>query len=277
MGLERLDGEEAELPRIREALESLPFLASKKLVVLRKPSANKQFIEQAEALLSEVSEITDVLIIEPKLDKRLAYYKYLKKATNFQEFNELDERGMAEWLSAQAVAAGGKLSATDARVLIDRVGLNQQMLSSEIDKLVSYNPQITRESIELLTEKTPQSTIFELIDAAMNGRTKQALTLYNEQRRMKVEPQQILAMFIWQLHILALVKTAGERSPDEIARQAKVSPYTVKKTVGIARRLSGPKLKQLVHDTYLLDIGLKSKPIDADEALQHLILSLGDL
>src|SRR3954468_14390041 len=70
MGLERLDGEEAEYDRMREAIESLPFLASKKLIVLHRASANKQFVEQAEQLLTNLSESTDVILIEPKLDKR---------------------------------------------------------------------------------------------------------------------------------------------------------------------------------------------------------------
>ena len=48
MGLQRIDGEEVEYDAIREALESLPFLASKKLVVLRAPSANKEFVEKVE-------------------------------------------------------------------------------------------------------------------------------------------------------------------------------------------------------------------------------------
>ena len=81
LGLERLDGQEVSLDRISEALTSLPFLANKKLVVLRAPSANKQFTEQAEQMLSDIPETTDVIIVEPKLDKRLSYYKFLKKAT----------------------------------------------------------------------------------------------------------------------------------------------------------------------------------------------------
>jgi DNA polymerase III subunit delta len=275
MGLERLDGEEAEFDRIREALQSLPFLASKKLVVLKNPSANKQFVEQVEPLLSDLSEITDVLIVETKLDKRLSYYKYLKSKTDFKEFNELDEQGMARWLVDESKAQKAELNQADARYLVERVGLNQQLLSNELSKLISYNPKITKQTIEILTDKTPQSTIFELIDAAMAGRTKQAVTLYAEQRALKVEPQQILAMIIWQLHVLAVVKTGGERSAEEIAKAAKLSPFVVRKTQNIARKLSLAELKTLINEVLELDVALKSQSIDADDALQNLILKLG--
>ena len=45
MALERVDGSEATIERLSEALTSLPFLSSKKMVLLRQGSANKQFAE----------------------------------------------------------------------------------------------------------------------------------------------------------------------------------------------------------------------------------------
>jgi DNA polymerase-3 subunit delta len=274
MALEQLDGEEAEYDRMREALQSLPFLSSKKLVVLRKPSANKQFAEAAETLLTELSDSTDVLIIEPKPDKRTSYFKFLKKHTELTDYPELDVPQLAKWLVQTAKEQTGNLSISDATYLVERVGANQQLLSNELAKLLQYDTNITRTTIDLLTERTPQSTIFELLDAALAGHSKKALELYHEQRSMKVEPQQILALLGWQLHILALVKTAGERDPGEIARDAKLNPFVVRKSQGIVRRMTLAELKKLIHEVLNLDIRLKSESIDADEALQNLILTL---
>ena len=274
MALEQLDGEEAEFDRIREALQSLPFLASKKLVVLRRPSANKQFAEAAESLLTEAPESTDVVIVEPKLDKRTAYYKYLKKQSGFKEYNELDTPALAKWLAQSAKDNGGSLSQSDAIYLVNRVGINQQLGGNELNKILQYDPNISRGTIDLLTERTPQSTIFELLDAALAGQSKKALELYHEQRAMKVEPQQILALLGWQLHVMAVVKTAGDRDPGAIASEAKLNPFVVRKTQGIVGRMSTPELKKLIHEVLTLDIRLKSESIDADEALQNLILTL---
>lgn len=272
MGLERLDGEEASFDRIRESLESLPFLASKKLVVLKHPSANKEFVEKVPDLLAGVPETTDVIIVESKLDKRLSYYKFLKKQSDYQEFNELDESGLAKWLVSSAKEQGGEISLPDARYLVERVGARQQILANELAKLLNYDTKITRQSIELLTEPTPTSTIFELMDAALNGRTKRALMLYAEQRAMKVEPQQIIAMLAWQLHVLAIVKTAKSHDSASIAKEAKLNPFVVRKSQAIADQLSVNELKSLIHRTLELDIRLKSEAIDADEAIQlHLI------
>ncbi len=269
MGLERLDGEEVEYDRIRESLESLPFLASKKLVVLRAPSANKEFVENAERLLSELPETTDVIIHEPKLDKRSVYYKLLKKNTNYREFNELDEYELAKWLTTQA-----DISQTDAKYLIERLGANQQLLNNELEKLMAYDPKVTRQTIDLLTEPNPQSTIFQLLDSAFAGNRKKMLNLYAEQRASKVEPQQIIAMLAWQLHILAVVKTAVDSDDAQIASDAKINPFVVRKSQQITKNLSLQKLKDLIRDLARLDLQLKTTAIDADDGLQTFLLRI---
>ena len=274
LALQRLDGEEADFTNIQEAINSLPFLSNKKLLVLRSPSKNKEFIDKVEQVLADISETTDVIIVEPKLDKRLSYYKYLKAKTDFNEFNELDLNGLAQWIIMRAKKQAGSISSSDARFLVERVGLNQQLLGNELDKLLLYAPQISRQNIELLTDETPQSTIFQLLEAAFSGNSRRTFGLYKEQRAMKVEPPQIIAMLAWQLHILAIIKTAGDRSTDEIARDSKLSPYVLTKSQTIAQKLSLMQLKQLI--AQLLDIDIKSKTtsIDVDEALQHYLLGL---
>ncbi len=274
MGLERFDGEEAEYDRMREALESLPFLASKKMVVLRLPGANKQFVEHAEKLFAELPETTEVIVVEPKLDKRSVYYKLLKKVTDFKDFTELDGVQLGRWLTDYAKDKGGLLSAADARYLVDRVGSNQQLLANELDKLIVYAPAISRQSIDLLCEPAPQSTVFQLVDAAFAGNDKRVLALYREQRAQNVEPQAIIGMLAWQLHIIALIASAESRSDSDISREAKLSPFVVQKSRALTRRVTPAQIKQQVRDLLRLDISLKSSAIDADDAVQAFLLNL---
>src|SRR5579884_3695026 len=246
LALERLEGEEADFAALREALTSPPFLANKKMVVLKQPGKNKQFAENAEQLLNEIPQTTDVILIEPKLDKRLGYYKLLKSKTDFRESNELDINGLAQWLVNEVKRQKGSLSPADARYLVERLGLNQQLLANELEKLLLYNPAVTRENINNLTDPTPQSTIFQLLEAAFAGQTQKMLSLYNEQRALKVEPLQIVAMLAWQLHVLAVIRTAGDRPADQVADEARLNPFVVRKSQNIARSLSIPELKKLI-------------------------------
>lgn len=276
MAVERYDGEDADAARMRESVSSLPFLTTRKLVVLREPGKQKAWTEHIDDILKDVADTTDLIIVEPKLDKRLSYYKTLKKSTDFREFADIDANGLVRWATDYAKGQGGNLNASDARLLVDRVGTNQQMLQQELDKLLAYDPQITRATIELLTELMPQSTVFELLDAAFAGRTKRAMELYREQRALKVEPQAIMAMIAWQLHVLAVAKTAGDRGADDIAREAKLNPYVVRKTQGLARSTSLTQLKRLVADLLDLDQKMKRVSIDADEALKLYLLKISE-
>jgi len=274
LALERLDGEDAEFVRIQEALTSVPFLANKKMVVLSSPTKNKEFVERAADLLQQLPDTTDAVLYEPKFDKRSSLYKFLKKESDFREFGELDLPALTRWLVEEAGRHGATLSQPEARYLVERVGQNQQLLANEVEKLSLHGGAITRQRITELTEATPQSTIFQLLDAALAGQTKRALQIYDEQRAMKVEPQQIIGMFAWQLHIMALMKTAGQRSVDQAAREAKISPYVAGKTASLVRGMTLGQLVQILDE--LLDIDRRSKreALDLDDALKLFILNL---
>lgn len=275
MALERLDGEEASYDRMREAIESMPFLASKKLVVLRAPSSNKEFTEKAEKLLENVSETTDVILHEPKLDKRTAYAKYLQKKTDFHEYKELDGIALGRWLVEAAKQSGGSISVTDANYLIRRLGPNQQMLSSELQKLLTANKSVTKEIIDNLTDPIPQSSIFDLLEAAFAGNHKRMLELYEEQRRQNVEPQAIIGLLAWQLNVLAVCVWAGEdQSSQSIASKAKLNPYVVQKTMSLARGLQKSQVKDYIQRLLELDEATKTSAVQVDDALRAYLLSL---
>ncbi|HEX8762145.1 MAG TPA: DNA polymerase III subunit delta [Candidatus Saccharimonadales bacterium] len=276
MAIERLDGEETSPERMQEALASLPFLSPRKLVLLRSASALKTFAENIANILKDLPDTTDVIFYEPKLDKRSSYYKTLKKETDYQEYAELDGPALIAWAVQVAKERGGSIAPAAAKLLVDRVGFNQQLLKGEIEKLVAYDPMVTPETVVLLTEPLPGSTIFELLDAAFSGNQKRMFDLYHEQRSLRTEPQAIIAMLAWQLHILAVVKAGAPRSVDDIAKAAKLNPFVVRKSQAITRRLTVEHIKKLTSDLLRLDVALKTSSIDADEALQLYLLKIGN-
>jgi DNA polymerase-3 subunit delta len=274
LAIERLDGEEVTHQHVLGAIESMPFLASKKLVIIHSLSGNKQAAEQIKKLLDAASETVDIIFVEPKPDKRGVFYKALKKQTELEEFNEPDDRTLADWLVTEAKRREAILSASDANYLMQRVGLQQQLLENELSKLVAYNPKITRQTIDLLTDASAEGTIFNLLDAAFAGNKKRVLELYKSQRAQRVEPQAILAMIVWQLYPVAILRAAGDRSIDEVARDTKLNPFVLRKSKSIADKLTREELSDLLTVLTDLDRRFKSEPIDTDEALQYVLLTL---
>lgn len=276
MALERFDGDETPTERMLESLQSVPFLSSRKMVILRNPSRQKTFSEQIDAVLEGVFENTDVIFQETKLDKRSSYYKTLKKQTDFREFGELDANALAGWACTYVAEQGGTLSAKDARYLVERTSGTQQGIQHDLEKLLSYDPTITRAIIDLLVEPVAASTMFELLEAAFTHNSKRVFDLYKEQRSLKVEPQAIIALLAWQLHILAIVKAGSNYTPDVIAKEAALNPFVVRKSLAVVKRLSLAHIKDLISDLLRLDIQLKRSSVDADEALQLYLLKLAN-
>lgn len=276
LALERIDCEEADYQAIAGSLQSLPLLAAKKLVVLRQPGAHQQFIDNLENLVAATADATDAIIVEPKLDRRSVYCKRLKKLTEFHEFASLASADLLNWLIGEARARGGDLGAADARYLVERVGEDQQLLSSELDKLLLFDPKITRTNIDWLTEPAPSGNIFQMLDAAFVGDARRALALYDSLRAQKMEPLMILAMLARQLHLLALAKAAGQRASGQIAQEAGLNAFAVQKAAGLARRQTMASIKKLVADLHALDVKIKSSALDADEALKFYFIQLAD-
>jgi DNA polymerase-3 subunit delta len=272
--LERIDAEEVEIQLILDALQNLPFLASKKMVVVRGLGANKQAAEKIDQIIAAAGDGCDLILYELSTDKRTAYFKTLKSKTQLEEFNELDAHALAKWLVEEAKKRGGELGQADAGYLVDRAGTDQQLISNELDKLLIYNPKITRESINLLIDSLPQSKVFDLLDAAFSGRSRRALELYEEQRALKVEPQIILGMIVWQLQLIAVTKYADGKSTATIAKDVGMNPYPISKAANLAHKLNEQKFKKMVDFAFEIDLKSKSTPLDLDEALKTYIISL---
>lgn len=272
-GIENIEAGNIEFGRLLEVVSSMPFLSNRRMVIVRDLNANKSLQENIEQFINAISETTDVVLIETKFDKRLTLYKTLKKHTDFYEFTELNEHEIAKWVSAYALKSNGIIKPNDSRYLVERVGYSQTGLKHELDKLLSYDIKITKSSIDLLTEPLPRSSVFDLLDAAFAGNKQKAMSLYEDQRKQQVEPQAIMGMIAWQLHIMAVVKMNEKLSIDDIARQAKLNPFVVRKAQNITRTLSEKQTRDLVGRALALDVRLKSELIDADDAVQHFLLT----
>ena len=275
LALERLDGEEVTHDQIIGAVESLPFLSEKKMVIVQHLSANKQAAESLEQIIERAGNSTDLILVETKPDKRSVYYKELKKLTDFHEFAEPDDDKLAQWLVSEAENRNAKLSMIDARFLVQRVGADQSRLDRELEKLAQYNLSINKDSIRLLTEESPSSTIFNLIDSVFSGNAGQALRIYDEQRRQKVEPQAVHGMLVWQMHVVAVAANAPSEMPSvQISKDSGISPYVIQKSQRIARKMGRQKIIEFMRLLRDIDYRGKHEALDYDEALRYAFISL---
>lgn len=264
--IERFDGSEiTTIDSVLDAVRSISFLESRKLVIVKDFGQNKDLTERVQEIVEQTADSTELILVDTKLDKRTGAYKYLQKNTDMRVFGELSPQELERWIMAQANEAGAELKPQYARLLIDRAGTNQQLLKSEIDKLILANKQIDKELIELLVEPTPQSKVFSLLEELFQGRAKKAWELYEDQRAQGEEPQKIIGMITWQLQQLVYAMFAPVKTK-EVLIEAGMSPYTAQKSLTQIKNITQKNLGYYIQQLALLDAQNKTSA-DVESAL----------
>jgi hypothetical protein len=80
-------------------------------------------------------------------------------------------------------------------------------------------------------------------------------------------------MMTWQLHLVAAIKSANNKSDYDIGRDLGVNPNAVEHSRHIAARLSQSELTDNAIRLLKLDVLFKSKAVSADDALLEYLLS----
>ncbi|MBI4101158.1 DNA polymerase III subunit delta [Candidatus Microgenomates bacterium] len=274
-GLERFDGDDPTLTadKLITAMTSVPFLAEHRLIIIEDLLTNKPIAEVAVKALRRVPKSTVVIWHERKPDERTRLFKMLVKASKPVKFQELGPAQLNGWVRKTAQDMGGKIDQLATNFLIQRVGNDQWRLWHELQKLASFKPTITKDMIEELTEASFEDTIFNLIDALVDGRSQQALELYQGLRSKRAEPLYILNMIAWGLRNLIVVKAAGDRSAAEMAKDHGMSPFVVGKATRAVRDLDLRLLKKIHRQIVATDFRLKTTSADPDILLEQLLFT----
>ena len=271
----RLDGNEIEFDTLNRALFEQGLFSTKVLVILRQLASNKVLQQKLETVFTSIPEDVHLVIIDQKLDKRTQFYKKLKAVANVKDYPELDEQALALWIQAEFTQKGGEIAAAEARFLVSRAGTDQWQLSHEIDKLINENQPVQKADIERVVDQQMSESIFSLLDLAFSKKQDQAMRTYRNLILQRIDPYYILSMIAWQLHILLVVAHSGGASVDQIANQAKLSPFVVKKAQAVMRLTNKAELEQM--SSFVVDADFQAKTgaaSDVEALVEYLLVKL---
>jgi DNA polymerase-3 subunit delta len=199
------------LARLREALQTLPFFGSAKVVWLRncnflgdERAASTQAVTESLAdLAQEIKEFSwenvRLLISAGKVDKRKVFYKALDKIGTIESFagwsvDDRDWADQAETWARKAIAGRHKNISEDALAeLISRVGPNSRQLDTEIEKLTLYvgeRAEIGLEDVSAISTRNKNARAFALGDALGDRDLPRLLARLDEELwEVKLDPQ----------------------------------------------------------------------------------------
>lgn len=242
---ERVDGSSLELRQLPDLLMGATLFANKRLVIIKNLSENKEVWATFGDWLSRVSDDTDVVLIEPKPDKRTVTYKELKKQAQIIEVTQWLDRDASKaetWVRDEAKQLGVSLDTKCVQVLVRRVGLDQWHLFHALEKLALVDT-VTVEVIEALIDANPVENVFNLFDAALRCDGKKVTEMVRT-LELTEDPYRLFALLSSQAFQLSAVVAAGPHN--DVAKDFGIHPYAVSKLVPGARQLGRSGARKII-------------------------------
>lgn len=259
---EQFDGDELELAQLPDLLLGGTLFSTERLVIIKNLADNKKLWDVLPDWLEKTDTDTHVVLVEPKLDKRTKTYKELKKHAVLREFTPWGDRDVVvaeNWVADEAKRQGVALGKKLVQQLVARVGLDQWQLYHALEKLAVLE-QVDSAAIEATIEPQPSENVFNLLDAALNGKTERVHTMIQTLQRSQ-DPYMTFGLLAGQVFQLAALSVTDKPS-SAVAGDIGAHPYALSKLAPYAKKLGRTRAAKIVAIFADADTAMKSTGVD---------------
>ena len=277
MNLSIFEGK-AEADKIIAASETLPFMSDYRMVLVKDSGlfdrGRKDDTEKLKEYMDKIPESTVICFREDKVDKRNALYKAVKKYGVCMEFEFLKDRELIKWVCEKGEK---RIKSPMAEYLIKNVGTSMETLEGELNKLLSGTGdggEITKGLIDSLCTKSPETNVFEMVEAIGRKQPEKALEIYNNMLRMKQSPMYVLKMAARQFKLIMQCKYLKGRGKNasQIAEELNQRSFIIKGCLGQADNFKMSSLVSALEDCAKCDMDFKSGRITDKLGVEVIIL-----
>lgn len=214
-------GWDIDAARAIEFLQTMPFLAECRLLVIREIQKTGEW-KSLIPYLQDPNPSSYLIMTSSELKKKDAAYKALAAHAKLRELRKPYSNAMAGWVVKRFKSRGIKIDGGLAEVLVSVAGDNLSDLANEIDKVSLHaddRKEIRQEDLDVVMPGGV-STVFNLLDALGDGRKREALLAVERLMETEGRPEAIIHMVARHYRQLlrgwALVE--GGASPAQAAR-----------------------------------------------------------
>ena len=287
MNTARLDARSIAENDLNNAVNAMPFLAKRRLVLLtnlsakyNNPSTRKKFLE----FIGKSPETTRLVMyesIDPRDVEKHWLVKWAEKNDKLiqtKAFMLPRMKEMTGWIINETKNQGGQIEPRAAEMLKEMVGVDTRQAGMEISKLLAYANwarPVTSQDVEAVCIVTSQQSVFDFVDALSNGNGKSAQYLLH--RLLETEDLfSLWGMVVRQFRLLIQAREIldGRGNKDDVARALGVHPFVAEKTTGQAARFSIESLESIYRKLLKIDEGVKTSQLTLDLALDTLVVEL---
>ncbi|MCK4635361.1 MAG: DNA polymerase III subunit delta [Candidatus Moranbacteria bacterium] len=257
-----------------------------KLIIVKDFFANTKADDQNNLLdILKKIELSDVLVfsekIQPRKNGRL--FKWLKKNAKIsKKFSKLQDKKLSDWIKKQLREIEEKVNIESKTLqeLIFLTGGDLRKVDIELNKLASYVSvgEITLDDIHKLVANKVEADIFQTIELVFRNDKKRAMLLLKQQLAKGDDPFYIFSMYVYQIRVLLKISGCMEQQNNaneySIAKEVKLHPFVVKKSLALIRGLSAKKFLNAHHLLLSLDREVKLGKRKIESALDFFVMKV---
>ncbi len=239
----------ADINAVIDAVNTLPFAAPRRLVIIR--DFDRLKADQVRAILRSFDGIpptTCAVVLAGKAPKAAWKAGWSVFPVN------IHDREIPAWLKAAASKKGIRLSTDAVNYLIENIGFEPGMLLAELDKIVTAGiKSVTARDLAGDTGMMREFTPFELVDALIAGNKGRVFRILNEIfSRNAMEAVSIIGVLNWHFRQFYLLwRGKGRRLP----RMNERTFRSLSKHLNRYREEDFGRIFSFLHDA---DVGVKS-------------------
>lgn len=269
---------DAEISSVRDAVETLPMMAPKRLVILKEAQAltDREWAE-LEALITTPVESTVFVILASRVDKRKKQIRLLLEAADCVEFKKPFDNQIPGWVKYIAGTLGLEISDEAVLLLAKLVGGHLTEIEGELKKLADYLG--TRKRIEVsdvaqVVSRSKEENVFDFTRAIGENDRVRALEHLVYLLDQGQNEMGIVSLLARHIRLLLMVKRGLEQglTGAKLAHAAQVPPYFLDNYVMQSRLWSVKKLEYTLVVLAETDKALKSSPLSSHIWLENLVL-----
>jgi DNA polymerase-3 subunit delta len=293
-----LDGRLVTVEEVRNACNTVPFLADKRLVIVEglaerfepgerigRKKSGKADVPQGEyqkfaEALKDLPPFTEAVVIGGRLKPGNPMLAALAYLTKIRAFPLLKEAPLKAWIERRVAGGGGQIAPAATALLARFVGNDLWTMSGEVDKLVMYTGgrRIEEADVREVVSYAQEANVFAMVDAILEQRTGYAQRLMQQLLREGMVPAQLLVMLARQVRIIFQVKEMRSRGRTRAEIQKKLgltSDFLLHKAWEQADAYSPERLRELYHRLLETDLAIKTGKMDGELAMDILVVELG--
>ncbi|MDQ5951955.1 MAG: polymerase subunit delta [Patescibacteria group bacterium] len=279
------DGLDAERGAVIGAAQASPFLAEKRMVIIRnlvsslKKAESKPWLEGFSKVPSSTILIFADSVTPAALEKS-EIFKVLHDQPDVHTYSlpQLEGGELTSWSAARAKFHGVNISSSVLASLLARTGNDSWRIDAELQKLGAYaaHEPVTPAMVTALVRVESDEDIFAFMDALASGQAVKTLQKLSEERAAGADAFQLFGMLARQIRLLLQARAILDLNPkaqkQDLADGLSIHPFVAQKLLTEVRSWSAEKLESLHGLAFKLDKSMKTG-LDPDISVDRLVTS----